>query len=114
MLPDNIKELRQICVKYGLPVYGTKLVLKTRLLEQTELGLEEQVEEVEVEEEEVVLDAKKYENMTKEELINECKKKKLTIRGNKQALLERLADYKVIHIIIINLPMRCNVELKND
>ena len=45
----------------------------------------------------------KFSVMKKDELIAECRSKKLTIRGNKDALAKRLAEYQVIIIIIIVL-----------
>ena len=45
----------------------------------------------------------KFSVMKKDELIAECRSKKLTIRGNKDALAKRLAEYQVIIIIIVVL-----------
>ena len=45
----------------------------------------------------------KFSVMKKDELIAECRSKKLTICGNKDALAKRLAEYQVIIIIIIVL-----------
>ena len=39
--------------------------------------------------------------MKKDELIAECRSKKLMIRGNKDALAKRLAEYQAIIIVII-------------
>ena len=43
------------------------------------------------------------EELAKNELIAECLSKKLMIRGNKDALAKRLAEYQVIIIIIVVL-----------
>ena len=45
----------------------------------------------------------KFSVMKKDELIAECRSKKLTICGNKDALAKRLAEYQVIIIIIVVL-----------
>ena len=43
----------------------------------------------------------KFSVMKKNELIAECRSKKLMIRGNKDALAKRLAEYQAIIIVII-------------
>ena len=45
----------------------------------------------------------KFSVMKKDELIAECRSKKLMIRGNKDALAKRLAEYQAIIIVIIVL-----------
>ena len=41
------------------------------------------------------------EELARNELIAECRSKKLMIRGNKDALAKRLAEYQAIIIVII-------------
>ena len=112
-----------------LPVYGTKIVIKNRLTEylktieeedNNERSEEDETDEVEElarngedETEEVEELARngeddqdllsKFSVMKKDELIAECRSRKLTIRGNKDALAKRLAEYQEIIIIIVVL-----------
>ena len=112
MIPNTIKGLRELCVKYSLPVYGAKKVIKARLIEYLKtIGEEDEdqgsdkdaTEEQEEparngEDEQDILP--KFSGMKKDELIAECRRKKLAIRGNKDALVKRLAEYQVFIIII--------------
>ena len=110
----------------SLPVYGTKKLIKNRLTEYLKTIEEEdnnersdedetdEVEELARNGEDVQDLLSKFSVMKKYELIAECRSKKLTIRGNKDALAKRLAEYQVSGIIIIIVLVLVTFNLASD
>ena len=81
----------------SLPVYGTKKVIKNRLIAEYLKTIEEEDNNERSDEDET----DEVEELARNELIAECRSKKLMIRGNKDALAKRLAEYQVVIIIIV-------------